>query len=158
MNGSRGVSVALVLAAGLVGAASVEALDLTGTWQGQISCSGLTGAGDRDRFRVPNPVEITQVGDAIRVRDAGANLLYAGRVIEASSNPDAGIAMFVGCPTDNTLPPDSELVHARVTVTPARGKLTATGPFHDADNGGFFLCRWSYTRVDTVDPAVPACP
>jgi hypothetical protein len=139
-----------------------HALDLTGTWEGSITCTGLAADGERDRYRVLPAVEITQTGaDTFNLRETGADLFYFGRAIAKASNPDAGVATYVGCPTDASLPPDSEMVHVKVSADPdpasVAGTLRGSGPFVDADTDGLYSCKWTYRRVSKADPGVPAC-
>jgi len=105
MRSSTTACLTAMLAATLLGTVSprAEALDLTGTWQGRISCTGLSDLGKSNQYSVTPPIAITQTtADTFTLFETGAGLLYFGRVVVRANKPTQGAVMFVGCPTNNT--------------------------------------------------------
>lgn len=166
MPDRRTLAVGLVVA-GILGLAAgrAEALDLTREWEGHMICRGLHD-GKPERFRCCSTLLISQTGDELHVYERDNDLQYFGRVQARASNPDKGTAVLVGCATDNTLPPDSEMAFLEAVAKPGvvkPGKVTGTlkgsGPFRDAIGGEeHLLCKWSFRRVSTDDPGVSTCP
>ena len=147
------VAVAAFLAA--VPAVAI-ALDLTGTWEGKLTCTGIEND-EKDTFNCCGVIQITQSGTTANIREG--SLLYFGRVLTLDTNAKKGKVTFVGCPTNNTLPDNSEMVFATATADPVTGKgtLTGSGPY-TGDQSEAYTCKWTFKRVDPADPGVPACP
>ncbi len=149
------VVVVAILAAG---APAASALDLTGTWEGKLTCKGLFD-GEKISTTCCEILQITQSGDTVNISVFGD--LYFGRVTTRTGHPDQGAVTFVGCNTDNTLPNASEMVFANVTddLKPlsVKGTLKGEGPFVN-DPTEQYVCTWNYKRIDRTDPLVSACP
>ena len=155
---------ALPLLLALATPLSAQAIDLTGTWEGKYTCKGSDGS--NFSYSVPGPLEISQNGAEIRAQfpfDKGADV-YAGVSIDDDRKPlDKGVAYFVHCGMSDV--PGSgvndfdETAFARATTkSNGGGKLKATTTFFiGSPPPEVSSCKWSYKRVDTVDPLVPAC-
>jgi hypothetical protein len=139
----------------------VHAIDLTGTWAGKWRCQGFDG----DKFTSTNnesTLLITQVGNVISASIDGGEFLYNGGAIDETAHPiTKGEAALVQCGTDN-LPfagEEAEIVRASAKVNPdnGSGKLKGISALESAFPD-VLICKYSYKRTDTADPAVPLCP
>ncbi len=146
----------LVLAL-FVGPAAVAAapLDLTGNWEGQAVCDELID-GEYTLHVFPDPLEITQEGDRVRV--SGFGVLYEGTV-QHLKGPNGGEAMIHACGGI----PENEVVRIQHIVTKRNGEGRLDANTH-YESDSFFpgsraygTCKWNYTRVSRKDPEVPAC-
>lgn len=145
--------VAGVLVAGLPGA---DAVDLGGTWEGQVSCKGLLN-GEPHKFTCCNTIEIDQDGSQVKIEVSG--IRYVGIVTENVGNPDKGALTFIRCGTDATLSERSEMVFATVKTSTDDGKgtLKGSGPLF-VDDAAQWICSWSYKRIAVDFPGVTGCP
>jgi hypothetical protein len=142
-------------------AAPVQAFDLTGHWIGKWSCRDFDGVKFKEGMK-PSSLEITQTGGTMSVRVD--NFGYNGvAIVDAKKPGEKGQAVWLSCPTRNVLTSAvTEIVRATVKtkLTGSKGTIAAISIF--ADNIGNVpevgTCRYSYKRVDTVDPVLTACP
>jgi hypothetical protein len=152
-----------------LGAAAVpaHAFDLTGHWVGKWSCKGFDGAKFSSRqFLKTSTMDITQIQGtfAIAIDAANDNFTYNGSAIPDTDKPEKGEVAFLGCHLGTTLahdPLDGELVRAAVKtstkVGDAKASFKGTSVFaNDFPDVG--TCKYSYKRLDTIDPGLSACP
>ncbi len=131
-------------------------LDLTGKWEGQAVCDELID-GEYTLHVFPDPLEITQEGDRVRV--SGFGVLYEGTVQHLKGGPNDGEAMIHACGGI----PENEVVRIQHIVTKANGegRLDANthyeSDFFFPGSRAYGTCKWNYTRVSRKDPEVPAC-
>jgi len=142
--------------------------DLTGHWVGKWSCKGFDGG----KFTSSQPnkedknastLAITQVqGGTFAASIDNGSFTYNAVAIPDSSKPEKGEVTLLGCHLANTLPPpsfDGELVRASVQTKAGTFKASfkATSIFVDdfPEDG---TCKYSYKRIDTIDPGLSACP
>ena len=137
-----------------------HAFDLTGTWSGKWSCQGFDGAPFKSSEK-QSTLTISQTGNVIAANIDGG-FSYNGGALPDNGAPDTkGEAALVQCGTDN-LPhagPEAEILRAKVKVSPEKG----TGSFKglaiiESSFPDVLTCKYSYKRVDTANPNVPACP
>ncbi len=131
-------------------------LDLTGNWEGQAVCDELID-GEYTLHVFPDPLEITQLGDRVRV--SGFGILYEGTIQHLKGGPNDGEAMIHACGGIS----ENEVVRIQHIVTKrnGEGRLDANSHY---ESDSFFpgsrtygTCKWNYTRVSRKDPKVPAC-
>ena len=159
--------VAIILGGLLFAATTIPAayaFDATGTWEGSWKCTGFYD-GYLDRSSEDNSViEISQVGDELRVDLDGGEYFYAGLIINDGTKPDKRAQTgLVACNTTNdSSAPTSEVIHVRLTggasVDPKakfRGRSVYAGKNGSPWVGG---CNWKYKRTSRVDPGVLPCP
>ena len=105
----------VILAAGAllgISAVSVQAVDLTGTYEGKITCKGFDGSKVKKVF--PSFLEITQTGSNLNILSFSFGP-FNGTVIEDDKKPDEkGQAGFISCFSD-PLAPEGEVGSAKVT-------------------------------------------
>ena len=79
------------------------ALDLTGTWEGKMTCTALA-FGAKDKFTFAGTLMITQVGDTLAVGTAaGGDASYEGIAVADLTKPEKGEAGLAHCGTDDDL-------------------------------------------------------
>jgi hypothetical protein len=159
-HGTCSPASSLTIALGAVIAPAVHAGDLTGHWIGKWSCKSFDGTKFKEGIK-PSLLNVTQSGATMGV--SIDNFGYNGVVIADDKKPDQkGEAVLISCPTGNALTSAvAEIVRAtvRTKVGSSKARFTALSIFAD-DIGGpeVGTCRYSYKRLDTDDPGVPACP
>lgn len=151
--------VALAASAALGPAAA--AFDLTGTWQGRWSCQGFDGSKFRS-FNNESVVLITQNGNTLAVNmDAGDYLYNGGAIPDTGAPTTKGEIALTQCGTDN-LPlagEDTEILRAKVKADAEKGTGSLKGlSILESAIPDVLTCKYSYKRVDTANPNVPACP
>ena len=163
MNFSQRASASSLLAASFLMAACLcphQALaapfDLTGTWKGFAVCEELKdGKFTHETF--PSPLEISHMGDTIRIR--GFGILYEGVTQSIGQGQLDGEALLSACGGI----PETETVRLRQVVTKRNGwgKFVADTVFGSDDffpgQRAFGTCQWFYERVSGDDPDVPSC-
>ena len=151
------LSVLFIVAGMTLFARPVDAApDLTGTWTGEAVCKGFDGV--KFTWECCPTMEISQVdATTFRLSFPDEGYLYFGKIIADAAKPsEKGEVAFVGCPTANTLPDDSEMGRASVK-TGTRSTFKGVSIFLEwADM--VHTCKWNYTRTSTADPGVAACP
>ncbi len=151
------VALAAVTLSFAVSIGSAHAFDLTGHWIGKLSCKVFDG----EKFTVKEKggMEISQNAGTMSVTIGAVH--YNGMAIPDDKKPDQrGEAALVSCPTSNVFTPDfSVILRASVKTKANSWKASFKGVSIFADNtpedGS---CKYSYKRVDTLDPLVPPCP
>jgi hypothetical protein len=146
-----------------LGAAPLQALDLTGTWTGKIACKDFDGRKFGERF-TELILQVSQTGDLLAVNLDDFDF-YNGRAIPAAGDPDGGEVVLAHCGTDDLPAQGSigEIVRARVGTQPGSGagSLKALSIFEGltvqpAPQAG--TCKWRFRRTSTADPNVLPCP
>ncbi len=139
------------------------AFDLTGTWTGTIKCKEFVN-GVKDKFELTPTITISQSGNALGILATfgpGDSDMYTALANPDAKKPDKGEFAIIFCGTDNQVgnsPTFDEI--GRMQVTTKTGKIAAKfrgeSIFSDpADMGPEAgTCKWSWKRVDTVDPWV----
>jgi hypothetical protein len=150
-----------VAATALAAAVPAAAFDLTGHWEGKYACKTFN-AGFKDGFSSrTSEIEITQVGTSVILRVDGVDT-YRGLGIDGAAKPEAGALYAVRCTTDDVPGAQAggfdELGHFTVkTGANGKGSLRGFSIFND-DDPEVGTCKWSYKRVDTLDPGLADCP
>jgi len=146
-----------------------RAYDLTGHWVGKWVCKGNDGGvfrgGNFTSGNANSTMVVTQVqGTFALAVDPGPNgFTYNGVAVPNGAKPDQkGEAVLLGCHLGTTLPVapfDGEMVLAKVTtkLNAIKASFKGTSYFVD-DTPEFGTCKYSYKRIDTVDPNLTACP
>lgn len=148
-------AVTLVLGAAV---APAHAFDLTGHWIGKWSCKDFDGVKFNEGAN-PSLMAITEAGGTMNV--SIDNVGYNGTAIADAKKPDEkGEAVLISCATSNVLTTDfAEIVRATVKTKIGSFKATFKAVSVFADNTPEVgTCKFSFKRVDTLDPGVLACP
>lgn len=130
------------------------AFDLTGHWTGKFSCKGSDGT----KFSLGNKsatLAITQTGNTIAAFAGG--FLYTGTQVPDAAKPEQGEAVLFTCATSSTTG-IGEIGRATVKTKIGTFKATikATSVFAtNAPRVG--SCKYTYKRIDTIDPGVGGC-
>jgi hypothetical protein len=149
-----------------------QAFDLTGHWTGKWSCKGFAAPFDRDgklvnKFTSSNGASTLAIsqsggtfGAVIDLNDG--TFRYNGFAMASVKTDDVGEAVLLGCSTGNTLPSaatGAEIMRAAVKTKGGTFKASfkAVSIFAD-DFPEVETCKYSYTRIDTIDPGVATCP
>ena len=161
MNARRlaaALSLGLLVSAALPAASA--AFDLTGTWLGRWSCQGFEGVPFKSS-RKPSVLLISQTGNTLAASIDGAFAYNGGAIPDLRAPDTQGEVALAQCATDS-LPfqgGESELLRAKVKVDPHKGSGSFKGlAVVESDSPDVLTCKYSYTRVDSEDPGVSACP
>jgi hypothetical protein len=157
MHAACAVALAAALAAS---AGTAAAFDLTGNYTGKYKCSGFDGTKPKPKFTDAIPLAITQSGDVLGIDYDGGNFFYSGIALPDARKPDKGEIAVVICGTDSMLGGNvdyDEMGRLKVTTKPSKGaaKITGVSIYTDPDGATVYTCKWSFKRVDTVDPGTP---
>jgi hypothetical protein len=151
--------IAFCLVALIFTAASAGAVDLTGTWTGKQSCDIYDGARSKVSFG-EGIMQITQTGNQAVMKLSFGNALvtYLGRIFPDDRSPESRAEVtFALCGTSEQVTDDQtyygELLRIRVTGT----KFTGNSIFKDF-TPQMGSCKWSYKKIDIVDPQLTGCP
>lgn len=159
------IRVALLTAA-LLGVPSSRAtgqvFDLTGAWEGKVTCKRFDGA--KTTFKATPAITITQTDNAIGMRvdfGGGSVQQYTGLANPDGKKPATkGEFGLIRCGTDSTAaggvgPTDEVGRFAATTKAPPAFKASfkGTSVFTEASRIG--TCTWKGTRTSVADPAVP---
>lgn len=152
----RALSVIGFFATSIIGIPA-GAIDLTGTWTGKESC--VYGGTTSNRVRnTAVSLDITQSGADINAHFSGAylSLFYNGYVHEDADKPEYGRLGLIYCNNTKTSSVTGEM---KVRVK-ADGSGKLKGTVVRAVSDAVANCKYSLTRVSTVDPAVSGlgCP
>jgi hypothetical protein len=166
----RTVATTLVLGLSTV-AIPAHAFDLTGHWTGKWSCKGFAAPFNDDNGKLVNKystgnsestLAITQTGSTFAATiDAGnGNYMYNGFAMANAKDAHKGEVVLLGCSTRNTLTgSDAEILRAAVSTKDGTFKASFKGASIFADDfPEVETCKYSYKRLDTVDPQLDACP
>jgi hypothetical protein len=156
---------ALVFVLALALPLSAGAVDLTGTWEGKISCKGSDGS--NFSFSDPVLVQITHAGTDVRVQfPAVSPDIYAGVSIDDTKKPDTkGVAYLIHCGMSE-VPTTGQNGFGETAFLRATTKSNGGGSLKGSSVFFFFespplevsACKWSLKRTDPAHPGVPACP
>lgn len=133
---------------------NAHAFDLTGHWVGKFSCKGFDGT----KFTLGNSsatLAITQTGNSIAALAGG--FLYTGTQVPDAAKPEKGEAVLFTCATSGALG-QGEIARASVKTKAGTFKATlkATSVFaNGTPNVG--ACKYTYKRIDTIDPGIGGC-
>ena len=137
------------------------ALDVTGTWKGNFTCSGFNGK--KFNYTDKNHIlKITQTNNDLVVKWTNENTNFTGFVIDDQQLPDTkGQLAFANCKTQADLTTDSELAQLNVSINRIKRNGTLTGISIytlPADNTGntnvVGQCKWNFKLIDIADPEV----
>jgi hypothetical protein len=137
------------------------AFDLTGTWLGKVSCSGVLAGHKRILKRSPSTLLISQSG-GLHVSADG--IFYNGGDIADPVRPSRGELAVIRCGTSPNLSGGDfggEFGRLKVTTNPLKGTGSLRGTSLRTDvilASSVYTCRWSYKRVNTDPPALDSCP
>lgn len=166
MNATRN---AAALALALLVAAPALADDLTGTYEGKLTCTSNAAAdGVKTTSKLDSVLEITQVqieGNVIQLHARIDDVLYASRGIAVKGlESGKGVGDFVRCGSnDDASLGNTEIQHYKFGANDANGKgsIKTNGLRNLTDGiqgtGELGSCKGSWKRVSVVDPAIPAC-
>ena len=163
--------VALILGGLLFAATTIPAayaFDATGTWEGQYKCSESYDGVSSPYKTTGSVMEISQVGDEVRVDvDSGA-YHYTGLIINDATKPARKAQTgLIGCTiSQNPQGPESEIIRVRLTretdnPSSVKGKIRGRSVYTGVFGGGERYvgdCTWKYKRTSLVDPGVGNCP
>ena len=151
----------------LLGVSSTVAVaappDLTGEWKGVVLCAGLTG-GKFGSFEEHTTFSIAQTGWQFTARYKGTgdvpdDLVYRGYVQRADHGQ--GEAAAIACGGDYAA---DEVIRLRpIVLTSKKGYFDGVSNFFTRNYPGsrgisdMETCKYSFERVSTVRPRVPAC-
>ena len=169
-----------VVAGGAMALASVgllipeaTAIDLTGTWVGNQTCTIISPTGDKDSSGKIKGLTLKITQDAFDptlhyMYFVEVNRNYNGVVLDEFKPSGApvpkAIATFVSCPTATAtpgfadLPKGSEMVSANFQFG-ILDKLAKGTSLVFAEDGSQQSCTWNtFRRVDITDPGIGPCP
>jgi hypothetical protein len=133
---------------------------LTGSWTGKWSCKSLE---DGVATRLANgsaSLVVTQRGQILHAELDGASR-FRGVATQGAVKPAKGLATLTECRTDPTrvVAPFDQVIGLRASVKGSKARLVGSGPFlsDDGNRRQVGTCKYSFTRTDTADPAVPDC-
>jgi hypothetical protein len=162
-------AVAVLAVAGTTdaGAGPPFPFNLTGTWEGKVTCKGLS-LGEKAKTVSEGLVKISQSGTELALEfDPDGNLEpsldFAGFTAPESGNPDKGQLVATYCGTSPFINSSGQdhIVHAKGVIKPtdanpynATLKMTSiVGAYPNVA-----VCKWKFTRTDITDPSAPGCP
>ena len=152
-------AIALGLWLGLL-AGQARAFDLTGTWEGKVTCKRTTSSGQTTITTTADTLTITQSATDVRLEDArfATPILYSGRPFAFTDDPDTGALGFRSCGLSENPAAAGEMGNAKVSTKPSTGagQFAATSILSDDD--GVETCKWKFTRTSAIDPGVAPCP
>jgi hypothetical protein len=140
-------------------AGSGLAFDMTGTWEGQQTCTSFR-AGAKNTFTVgtkilPSTLLIRQTGTTLALNLDGR--LYNGLTIDAAKKPaDKGSAGVIHCGTNDALSEAGffdEIARMDVTTKPPKdnektsGTIKGQSTFSESGAVDVGTCKWSYKRT-----------
>jgi len=145
------------------------AYDLTGHWVGKWTCAGFDGSKFKDSSKDSAPngtstLNVTQSGATIHALIDGT-FTYNGAAIADDTKPEKGEGVLIDCHTNTTLGVDdgnSEIIQIVVTTKTSSPKASLKGTstlenFLAQFGQQIQSCKYSYKRIDTIDPAVGGC-
>ena len=145
----------------LLAATSAAAFDLTGVWQGKISCSGILEGHPRKVSKSPSTMFINE-SDGLRISVDGIG--YNGKEIPSLTKPTRGEVALIRCGSSPTLSGgefSGEFGRMKVATKPDKGTGAFRGLSLRTDvvlASSVYTCRWSYKRVSTSAPTLESCP
>ncbi len=171
---SRTAPIAMIAAVLLLLASGARAqggpADLTGTWEGKVSCKfNIASNGETGSFKTDVELRIRQVTAgangtqlAVVFEDPNTEVAYSGRTIDTGSGK--GQLTFVRCGSeDSAWTTPTEIWKAKWSVKAENGKgsISGTAVFNEANGGAgqgtLSTCKGSWKRIDTAAPTAPGC-
>lgn len=149
----------LVTVAGVaIAATSVQAFDLTGTWEGTYTCKG-SNVGEKDSYQDVLVAQITQTGTGVglAITFTGAPFKYNGIAVANAAKPDKGDLVVTLCGTDDDLSTGAydELGRLSVVTKPAKGTGSIKGvSSFSTPAPSTYTCKWKLKRTNPANPAV----
>ena len=141
------------------------AFDATGTWEGSYKCTEFYD-GYTTRFSEDSVLEISQVGDEVRVDLGDGEYSYTGLIINDATKPDIKAQIgLVSCDSSaDPQDPASEVIRVRLTRKSVQVDTTAKfrGRSTYVGNSGVSSpwvgdCKYKYKRTSLADPGVVGC-
>lgn len=154
----RALNLALIVVA-VVNPIAVQALDLTGSWQGAEKCTHTNFVGhSKTKYNSDNViVAITQVSSDLNVQISAGHFSLApkfnGRATGSPSDTNKGLGSILNCLNDPSIALNG-IIKAKTDGT--SGKMTISSQVFDAS--GFYVCKYKLERLDTLNPGITACP
>jgi hypothetical protein len=149
-----GIALALVAVA-----PSARAVDLTGTWEGTVTCTAFNG--EYSKTKVADSVLLilqSASGEFTALLDG--MLGFNGRVVDSTAKPEVqGEAVMTVCSTD-AVPiggGDDEIARLKVKVNPVKGTGTLSGESIVTTQGTILTCKYKHKRTSPTSPKVSSC-
>jgi hypothetical protein len=136
-----------------------HAVDLTGVWEGTVTCQVFNGAYSKTK-NADSTLLIAQEGTTFSAR-LDDELSFNGAVIDSTAKPtEQGEAAMNTCSTDATPlgDGDDEIARLKVKVNPEKGTGSLTGESHFATTGTVLSCKYKLKRTSTMPPKFTGCP
>jgi hypothetical protein len=144
--------------------AQAVAVDLTGTWQGKVTCSVLEQGMEKEKQSVKDAqMEISQSGMDLNIRafsfTIGEDELLDGVIVDDGIKINKGEVGLVACES-SVEPIDAGGGWMKATINPRTGKSKLTGIGIGAQRTSstrVVKCKFNLERINTDDPDVPDC-
>lgn len=138
-----------------------SAFDLTGTWSGRVSCSGVLAGRKQMIKRAPSTLLIQQ---SAGVHISADGIFYNANDIADLTRPTRGELAVVRCGTSSNLSGGEfggEFGRFKVSTNPAKGTGSLRGTSIRTDivlASTVYTCKWSYKRTSLSVPPLDGCP
>jgi hypothetical protein len=136
-----------------------HAVDLTGTWQGAVTCQAFNGAYSKTK-NADSTLLIVQAGGTFSAR-LDDELSFNGAVIDSTAKPtEQGEAAMNACSTDASplADGDDEIARLKAKVNPEKGTGTLSGESIFGTTGMALTCKYKLKRTSTTPPKFAGCP
>lgn len=136
-----------------------HAVDLTGVWEGTITCQAFNGEYSKTKD-ADSTLHIFQEGGTF-IAQLDGEVSFNGAVIDSTAKPtEQGEAAMNACSTDATpLGDGSDLIaRLKAKVNPEKGTGTLTGEGVFATTGAVSTCKYKLKRTSTMPPKFAGCP
>jgi hypothetical protein len=152
------IGAGLAAFASLTLAASAAAqIDLTGTYEGRVTCVEILDDGTGEKFKESSTLEITQIDEDEFLIDVDGQS-YQGRLIVAAQRPDRrGAALALACGTSDDPSSDGAIATLDVRANPNSGRVRIRGGVSFFEAFGFGGCKGNWKRTDDTDPEALGC-
>jgi hypothetical protein len=147
------------IALATVAVAPAQAVNLTGTWEGTVTCQVFDGAYSKTK-NANSTLIIAQEGATFDAR-LGDDLNFNGAGIDSTAKPTLqGEAAMNACSTDTTPlgDGDDEIVRLKVKVNPEKGTGALSGESVSGRTGSVRTCKYKFKRTSTNLPKFTGCP
>lgn len=131
------------------------AFDLTGGYEGLMTCKGIDNIGEKDTFKCCSILNVKQTGDTLMM--AIVDSRFFGRAVEMAGHPDKGVVTAISCSTNTTLPSPSEMGEFQVSANAETERATVKGETILFGNGRHYICKWNYKRTTLSVPTIDPC-
>jgi hypothetical protein len=164
---SMAVLAALPLALASGAYAQGAPADLTGTWQGKVSCkSNRADNGVAGSYKIDSDLRILSVAEGANGTDLSVVLdgsAFSGRTIDTGT--EKGEVVFVRCGSgDSAWVQSTEIWKSsfKVKLDKGTGSITGTSVFNEANTdpvqGTLVTCKGKWKRIDPSDlSGMPQC-